>query len=49
MRLAMMTGVPSAKAALTDDAPEMVLKFANAYSQILGKTCPESILEGGDR
>ncbi len=38
MQLAMKTGVPSAKAALTPDSPDMLKKFEVATQQITGKT-----------
>jgi hypothetical protein len=40
MRLAIMTGVPSAKAATEPDAPDTLKKFAAAYKEITGKNCP---------
>ncbi len=40
MRLAMVTGIPSAKAATEPDKPENMRKFAAAYKEITGKSCP---------
>lgn len=40
MRLAMLTGMPSAQAKTAPDTPDMVKKFADAYKEITGKSCP---------
>ena len=40
MRLAMMTTVPSAKAASAADSPEIIAKFKTAIKQITGKDVP---------
>ena len=37
MRLAMKTGLPSAKAAEAPDSPENVKKFSDALKEITGK------------
>lgn len=40
MRLAMMTNVPSTKAATEADTPELVNKFRAAIKEITGKDAP---------
>ena len=40
MRLAVMTGVTSAKAGETPDTPDILAKFADAFKEITHKECP---------
>ena len=40
MRLAMMTSIPSTKAATEPDTPENVEKFKKAIKEITGKDAP---------
>ena len=40
MRLAMMTGLASAKAAEAPDSPENIEKFKAAFKEITGKDAP---------
>jgi len=40
MRLAMLTGIPSAKAKDLPDSPDTMAKFAAAYKEITQKECP---------
>ncbi len=40
MRLAMMTSIPSKKAATVADSPEVIEKFQKAIKQITGKNPP---------
>ncbi len=40
MQLAMKTGVPSAKAALSPDSPDVLKKFQEAIKAITGKSAP---------
>lgn len=40
MRLAMKTGVPSAKAATEPDSPDLIAKFKTAFKEVTGKDAP---------
>ena len=40
MRLAMMTGMASQKAATEPDTPDMIKKFSDVYKELTGKNCP---------
>ena len=42
MRLAIITGIPSAKASETPDTPDLMAKFAVAFKEITGTDCPIS-------
>ncbi len=42
MRLAMKTGIPSAKAGAEADSPNNIQKFKAAYKEIAGKDAPVS-------
>jgi hypothetical protein len=39
-KLAMLTKVPSTKAAMEPDSPENLAKFAAAYKEVTGKPAP---------
>ncbi|MCL2071026.1 MAG: hypothetical protein FWH07_02195 [Oscillospiraceae bacterium] len=42
MRMAMLTGMASQQAADAPDSPENLAKFAKAYKEVTGKSCPIS-------
>ncbi len=40
MRLAMITSIPSTKAADMPDSPELIAKFRSAFKEVTGKEAP---------